>query len=113
MSLDAHAFWRDVVAFNEGSKLGPNLSSIGVIANSHICISSALQHSGIGCVKSGCCETVSNGVNVLVHGVICCCSVAEQYCIEHFVLHLHVKSLAVLIGCLLVPLLLKGSIASL
>ena len=90
-----------------------NLSSVGVIAYSHIRICSALQHPDIGRIQSSCCEAVSNGIYVSAHGMIRCCPIAVQHCIEGSVLHLQLYCLAVLISCLLVPLLLEGSIASL
>ena len=84
-----------------------------MVPKSHICISSALQHPDIGCIKSSCCEAVSNGVNVLAQGMMRCSPVAEQYCIEGPVLHLHVNGFAVRFSRLLMSLLLESCIASL
>ena len=92
---------------------GLYLSSIGVVPNGDVCISSALQHPDIGGIQSCSCEAVSNGVHILAKGMVCCCSVAIQHSIEGRVFDPGLNGFAVLISCLLMPLLLEGSIASL
>lgn len=89
------------------------LSRIGVVTNGDVCIGSSLQHSDVGGVKGRCRKAVSNGIHISAHSMMCRCSVAVQHGIESTVFHLHVDCPAVLISCLLVPLLLEGCVAGL
>ena len=84
-----------------------------MVSNGDVCISSSLQHSDIGRIQGCCCETVSDGIYVSAHRMMCCRSVAIKHSIEGIILHFHVDGPAVLIGCLLMSLLLKSCIASL